>query len=201
MIGGPEGAWGGDDEGLIDRDKTTPSLLRVFWKEHGHNSDLDYGLEPKQVPGQQLHFYTWPDATLKELSQLLKDVVPCARRRVARLEFSLVYPGPEGRMRMRAVGSVRNNGRTPDDGRTLRDCKFHIGDHLDVAILDEGGGGGGGGGRGYGGGIGGRGGGGGGYRNGGGGGDGGYNHRGERGLTGGGGFRYRSGGGGDFLSR
>lgn len=46
-------------------------------------------------------------------------------------------------MRMRAVGSVRNNGRTPDDGRTLRDCKFHIGDHLDVAILDEGGGGGG----------------------------------------------------------
>ncbi|EWM23350.1 histone deacetylase complex subunit sap18 [Nannochloropsis gaditana] len=134
---------GGNSDGLIDREKVTPSLLRVFWKEHGHNSDLDYGRDGKQLPGRQLHFYTWPDATLKELSQLLKDVVPCARRRGSRMEFSLVYPGPEGRTRMRMVGSVRNSGRSPEDAKTLRDCKYQIGDHLDIAVMDEGGAGGG----------------------------------------------------------
>lgn len=37
------------------------------------------------------------DATLKELSDLLKDVVVEARKRSCRLDFSLVYPDREGR--------------------------------------------------------------------------------------------------------
>lgn len=37
------------------------------------------------------------DATLKELGELLKDVVAEARKKYARLDFSLVYPDREGR--------------------------------------------------------------------------------------------------------
>ena len=30
--------------------QTTPSLLRVFWREHGHNSELDYDLRTGVLP-------------------------------------------------------------------------------------------------------------------------------------------------------
>ncbi len=65
-----------------------------------------------------------PDATLKELSQLLKDVVPNARKGSARLEFNLVYPGAEGRAKMRTLGVVRNNVKgAADDERTLKEMR------------------------------------------------------------------------------
>jgi len=92
---------------------------------------------------------------------------------------------------MRMVGSVRNSGRSPEDAKTLRDCKYQIGDHLDIAVMDEGGAGL----RGYGGG-GGRGGG--GYRNGG---DGSSRRDMESRGRGSGGFRHRGGTGPDFLDR
>jgi len=65
-----------------------------------------------------------PDATLKELSQLLKDVVPNARKGSARLEFNLVYPSAEGRAKMRTLGVVRNNVKgAADDERTLKEMR------------------------------------------------------------------------------
>ncbi len=47
--------------------------------------------------------YTWPDATLRELTDLVKEVQPAARRSTARLEFALVYPDKRGRNVMRVV--------------------------------------------------------------------------------------------------
>ena len=47
--------------------------------------------------------YTWPDASLRELTDLVKAVQPAARRSTARLEFALVYPDKRGRNVMRVV--------------------------------------------------------------------------------------------------
>lgn len=41
--------------------------------------------------------YTWMDATLRELTELIQEVQPAARRQQARLEFALVYPDRRGR--------------------------------------------------------------------------------------------------------
>lgn len=50
-----------------------------------------------------IQVYTWPDASLRELTDLVKEVQPAARRSTARLDFALVYPDKRGRNVMRVV--------------------------------------------------------------------------------------------------
>lgn len=45
------------------------------------------------------------DATLRELSDLVKEVKPAARGRMTRLSFAFVYPDKRGRNVMRQVGN------------------------------------------------------------------------------------------------
>lgn len=47
--------------------------------------------------------YTWKDATMRELTDLVKSAQPAARRTGARLEFAMVYPDKRGRNVMRQV--------------------------------------------------------------------------------------------------
>ena len=53
------------------------------------------------APSRQIH--TWMDATLRELSDLIKEVKPQARGRMTRISFALVYPDKRGRNVMRQV--------------------------------------------------------------------------------------------------
>ena len=57
------------------------------------------GNEPKD----EVQVYTWADASLRELTDLVKEVQPAARRSTARLDFALVYPDKKGRNVMRVV--------------------------------------------------------------------------------------------------
>merc|ERR1719436_1300766 len=88
------------------------------------------------TPTNELQIYTWLDATLKELEGLVKEVNPEARRRGTYFDFALVYPdlrqGP--RCQTRDIGTTVASNRGPDDGKTLHDVKFVIGDYIDVAI-------------------------------------------------------------------
>ena len=54
--------------------------------------------------------YTWPDATLRELYLLVKEVHPQARRPTARLDFAFVYPDRKGRNVMRQVCCLATAG-------------------------------------------------------------------------------------------
>ena len=93
------------------------------------------------------------DATLKELTGLVKEVNPEARRRGTYFDFSLVYPDLRQSPRCQSrdigttvagqrVGGVRKEKKLyfiicmqgPDDQKTLADCKFVIGDFLDISI-------------------------------------------------------------------
>merc|ERR1719310_500 len=88
------------------------------------------------TPSNELQMYTWMDATLKELEGLVKEVNPEARRRGTYFDFALVYPdlrqGP--RCQTRDVGTTIASQRGPDDTKTLQNCKFVIGDYIDIAV-------------------------------------------------------------------
>ena len=105
------------------------------------------------TPSNELQIYTWMDATLKELTGLVKEVNPEARRRGTYFDFSLVYPDLRQSPRCQSrdigttvagqrVGGVRKEKKLyfiilmqgPDDQKTLADCKFVIGDFLDISI-------------------------------------------------------------------
>ncbi|XP_013748136.1 histone deacetylase complex subunit SAP18-like isoform X1 [Brassica napus] len=120
----------------VDREKTCPLLLRVFTKQTGgHHTKEDYAVRGKE-PKDEVQIYTWKDANLRELTDLVKEVSVAARRRDARLSFAFVYPDKNGRFIVRQVGQTMSypNRKQPDDSKTLADLHFEIGDYLDVAI-------------------------------------------------------------------
>uniref|UniRef100_A0A1S3X4R4 Histone deacetylase complex subunit SAP18-like n=1 Tax=Nicotiana tabacum TaxID=4097 RepID=A0A1S3X4R4_TOBAC len=68
----------------------------------GHHSDNDFAVRGKE-PKDEVQIYTWMDATLRELTDLVKEVAPEARRRDASLSFAFVYPDKRGRFVVREV--------------------------------------------------------------------------------------------------
>ncbi|GAU40801.1 hypothetical protein TSUD_348980 [Trifolium subterraneum] len=119
----------------VDREKTCPLLLRVFTKIGNHHTMDDFSVRGKE-PKDEVQIYTWKDATLRELTDLVKEVAPAARRRNAKLSFAFVFPDKNGRFKVQEVGKTLSygNGRL-DDGKALADLGFEIGDYLDVAII------------------------------------------------------------------
>lgn len=78
--------------------------------------------------------YTWRDATLRELADLIAEVNVECRRRDARFSFQLVWTDLRGRPVFKPLGSVTNSRPSRDDGRTLEEVRFVQGDFIDVAI-------------------------------------------------------------------
>mmetsp|Transcript_15618 Transcript_15618/g.21942 ORF Transcript_15618/g.21942 Transcript_15618/m.21942 type:complete len:132 (+) Transcript_15618:58-453(+) len=120
----------------FDRSKHTPLLLRVFINQGELHKNEDFAERGKE-PECEVQIYTWKDATLKEMTDLIKGVKSTARRREARLEFAFVYPDKRGKNVVRKVGTTYSRRRAPDDRRTLEDLKFETGDFLAVAIHDR----------------------------------------------------------------
>lgn len=121
------------EENKIDRQKTTPLLLRVFTRTGAHHAAEDFhGKEPTT---DEIQIYTWKDASLKELTDLIKGVKAAARARDARLSFAFVYPDTSGKNVVRQVGTTYASRRTVEDKKTLQGLRFETGDFLDVAIF------------------------------------------------------------------
>ncbi len=56
--------------------KVCPLLLRVFPRRGGHHRLEEFQRRGEEPEGE-LTMYTWPDATLRELTDLVKEVPPC----------------------------------------------------------------------------------------------------------------------------
>ncbi|UYV71377.1 SAP18 [Cordylochernes scorpioides] len=122
-----------EPENPVDREKTCPLLLRVFIHNGRHHPMSEY--YRGNTPANELQIYTWMDATLKELTSLVKEVSPDARRKGTYFDFALVYPDKRSPVyRMREIGATCCGTKGPDDNKTLAQCWFQIGDHLDIAI-------------------------------------------------------------------
>lgn len=75
----------------IDREKFTPFFLRCFWKLNKTRIVSEYKNAAQDiVPADEAQIYTWPDASFRELADVLTSAIPEARR--SNLVFSLVYP-------------------------------------------------------------------------------------------------------------
>uniref|UniRef100_A0AC34R9F8 Histone deacetylase complex subunit SAP18 n=1 Tax=Panagrolaimus sp. JU765 TaxID=591449 RepID=A0AC34R9F8_9BILA len=144
-------------EKVVNREKVCPFLLRIFVVSVRHNPIQEYknGNAPRNelqiytcvrhnpiqeykngnAPRNELQIYTWMDCTLRELMMLIRDVNAESRPRGTSFDFSIVSPERfSSRMNIRPIGITINGSRNVDDTKTLADCKFEIGDFIDVAI-------------------------------------------------------------------
>lgn len=112
--------------------QTCPLLLRVFCNTGRHHAIQEYARG--EVPSNELQIYTWQDATLRELTALVRDVNPDTRRRGTYFDFALVYLDRNGMPQMREVGVTCTGQKGADDSKTLSQSKFTIGDYLDINI-------------------------------------------------------------------
>jgi hypothetical protein len=119
----------------IDREKTCPFLLRAFFTlDEFHQADA-FTLE--QLPVEdEIHLYTWKDATLRELMYLVQEIRPDIQEKSdARLNFRIVYLDQiRDRYATRDLGSVHCTKRGPDDQRTLAQMNFLPGEYLDICL-------------------------------------------------------------------
>ncbi|KAI7862856.1 Sin3 associated polypeptide p18-domain-containing protein [Spinellus fusiger] len=119
----------------IDREKECPFLLRVFTKKGSHHRVNDFTLHSTPST-DELQLYTWRNATLDELAQLIQQVIPEAQHHDARISFRLVYlDSSRATFLYRDLGRVMAGKTSPDQSKTLEECNFFIGDYLDVAIF------------------------------------------------------------------
>uniref|UniRef100_A0A8C0NJ39 Histone deacetylase complex subunit SAP18 n=1 Tax=Canis lupus familiaris TaxID=9615 RepID=A0A8C0NJ39_CANLF len=120
-----------------DREKTCPLLLlllRVFTTNNGRHHRMDEFCNGN-VPSSELQIYTWMDATLKELTSLVKEVYPEARKKGTHFNFAIVFTDPKRPgYRVKEIGSTMSGMKGTDDSMTLQSQKFQIGDYLDIAI-------------------------------------------------------------------
>jgi len=121
----------------INREKTCPFLLKVFYKENDYNSleDFNKAIFPSN---RELHIYTWMDASLRELTTLIKDAVESTRRKDAVLNFSTIFPDSKGILQRKEIGYVYSSRKGQDDNKTLNQLKVAIGDYLDINVTFRG---------------------------------------------------------------
>lgn len=119
----------------MDRSRTCPFLLRIFRKIGGHHGIQAFAERGKEPVECELQVYAWPDVTLRELADLIKDVAPEARDPKVRLAFNLIYPDKSGKNVSTTLGTVTCSKRGQDDDKALSSSKFQTGDLLDLAIL------------------------------------------------------------------
>lgn len=75
------------------------------------------------------------DASLKELTSLVKEVNVEAREKGTFFDFAIVSPDPRSSAyRIREVGTTCSGRKGQDDSVTLSSKDFVIGDYLDIAI-------------------------------------------------------------------
>ena len=125
-----------EDEFNVDREKTCPFLLRIFYKINGYNS---LNLFRDDFFPSELNIYTWEDADLEELA---KFIYLALRNTVLGIydyyKFSRIYYDSRGTLLRDEIGCVVVNNKTSklnvNVKKTLKEIGFQIGDYFDINI-------------------------------------------------------------------
>lgn len=112
----------------VNRLETPPTLIRTFYQKGEHHSITDY---IKSLPPQEIYLYSWPDATLTELSHTIIRSAKLSGVHI--MSFTMVAPDTElGGWKMVPLADINVDSKDPDQA-TLNDHGFIPGAYLDVA--------------------------------------------------------------------
>ena len=70
----------------INREKICPFLVKLYYKENEFNSLEEMNLGKFPI-SRELHIYTWMDATLRELTLLIRDSLDFTNKRKIQVSF------------------------------------------------------------------------------------------------------------------
>ena len=121
---------------FVNREKTCPFLLRVFYKINGNNHLSDF--EGEKFP-PELNIYTWEDANLKELAKFIHDALKDTVIGMYDLyQFSRIHYDSDGTLLRDYSGSVVINDKKSKLNKnmktSLKEIGFQIGDYFDINI-------------------------------------------------------------------
>jgi len=121
----------------VNRINVCPFLVRVFIKRNQLFKEEEFHIRGKEV-GEEKHLHCWKDMTLRDITELLKEVEPTLRNWGTRIKYSFVYPDKRGKTVMKEVGTIdshRGGGR--DDLKTLDSLHFQVGDFIAAEIVEK----------------------------------------------------------------
>ena len=124
------------DEFYVDREKTCPFLLRIFYKINGFNS---LNLFHDGSFPSELNIYTWEDADLEELAKFIHLALKNTVLGIYDYyKFSRIYYDSKGTLLRDDIGSVVINNKysklNNNNKKTLKEIGFQIGDYFDINI-------------------------------------------------------------------
>ena len=79
----------------IDREKICPFLIRCFWSASRPYTVQDYDMKGN-LPANEVQIYTWKDANLMEITELLREAIPATCQKNITISYSFVYPDRNG---------------------------------------------------------------------------------------------------------
>merc|ERR1712137_428801 len=101
---------------------TCPMLLRVFIRQNGHYPLSSY--ENGEFPADQLQVYTWLNADLTELTNLIKEMKPETSKKNTVFKFAIIYPDRNSRSYlMKHIGSTVVGYSNEEDHIRLQDTR------------------------------------------------------------------------------
>ncbi|GAM23431.1 hypothetical protein SAMD00019534_066060 [Acytostelium subglobosum LB1] len=111
----------------INRERVCPLLLRVFLKMNAFHSASEFKSRTSLPESDEIKLYTWRNATLKEISELIKEVNVPARHRDSKMTFAFVSPDSHGVYKLSApLGCVHAIKKGDDDQKTLDSLNFNF---------------------------------------------------------------------------
>lgn len=106
---------------VVNREKTCPLLLRMFCSNGKHHDPTEFINGSTPTSSSELQIYTWMDANLEELTNLIQEVNPDCRTRGTVFDFCIVYPDLKSdRYRMKTMGTVVSGVNNEDNAYTLK---------------------------------------------------------------------------------
>ncbi|CAE7921776.1 Bin1 [Symbiodinium sp. KB8] len=118
----------------VDRSQVPPSLLPVFLKQGRLHSASAF--EDSAKPPNGIQLYVWPDTTLREVLDLVKEASPDQRSPAAAFAMGLVYPNRTGKMVVKPLAELHSVDRGAADTISLQQLGWRPADALSVAQLE-----------------------------------------------------------------
>ncbi|CRG98444.1 sin3 associated polypeptide p18-like protein [Plasmodium relictum] len=119
--------------GIINREKSCPFLLRLFYKHDSEYNDDDINLYSKDFNSNELQIYAWIDITMREIVTLVKDFYEESRKRNAEWIFKVLSNEKKQLTFLSKIHSTKYNYK--EDNKTLLSLNYEIGDIILLSIL------------------------------------------------------------------